>query len=55
MKFGTLYAYWTHEWKGDYKFFLKKVKEIGFDILEISAGDLLLMSDAETDELKALS
>lgn len=28
MKFGTLYAYWTHEWQGDYKFFLKKVKNI---------------------------
>lgn len=55
MKFGTLYAYWTHEWQGDYKFFLKKVKNIGFDILEISAGDLLLMTDAMIDELKALS
>lgn len=55
MKFGTLYAYWTHEWKGDYKFFLKKVKNIGFDILEISAGDLLLMTDTAIDELKVLS
>ena len=54
MKYGTLYAYWTHEWTGDYRHFAKKVADIGFDILEISAGDLLKMSDAELDELKAL-
>ena len=55
MKFGTLYAYWTHEWTGDYKYFAKKVADIGFDILEISAGDLLTMSDNDIDELKAIS
>lgn len=55
MKFGTLYAYWTHEWTGDYKYFAKKAKDIGFDILEISAGDLLKMSDTELAELKAVS
>ena len=54
MKYGTLYAYWTHEWTGDYKYFAKKVADIGFDILEISAGDLLKMSDCELDELKML-
>ena len=55
MKFGTLYAYWTHEWTGDYKYFAKKVADIGFDILEISAGDLITMSDNQIDELKALT
>ncbi len=55
MKFGTLYAYWTHEWKGDYKKFAKKVSDIGFDILEISAGNLLDMTDNEIDELKSLT
>jgi len=55
MKFGTLYAYWTHNWTGDYKYFAKKVADIGFDILEISAGDLITMSDNEIDELKALT
>lgn len=54
MKFGTLYAYWTHEWTGDYKYFAEKVAKLGFDILEISAGDMLKMSDGEIDELKAL-
>lgn len=55
MKFGTLYAYWTHEWTGDYRYFAKKVQELGFDILEISAGDLIGMSDREIDELKAVA
>ena len=55
MKFGTLYAYWTHEWTGDYKYFAKKAKDIGFDVLEISAGDLIRMSESELIELKAVS
>ena len=55
MKFGTLYAYWTNEWAGDYLYYARKVKSIGFDILEISAGDLLTMSDQEIDELKMLA
>ena len=55
MKFGTLYAYWTHEWTGNYQHFARKVADLGFDILEISAGDLLKMSDRELDELKAVS
>ncbi len=55
MKFGTLFAYWTSEWHGDYGYFAKKVKDCGFDILEISAGDLLSMSDAEIAELRALA
>ncbi|MCL2221513.1 MAG: sugar phosphate isomerase/epimerase [Oscillospiraceae bacterium] len=55
MKFGTLYAYWTNEWSGDYLHYAKKVADIGFDILEISAGDLLTMSESEIDELKALA
>ena len=55
MKFGTLYAYWTHEWTGDYKYFAKKAASLGFDILEISAGDLITMSDGEIDELKAIT
>ncbi len=52
MKFGTLYAYWTHEWHGDYLMFAEKYKKIGFDVLEISAGELLDMSDQELARLK---
>jgi len=55
MKFGTLFAYWTHEWHGDYVYFAKKVAGLGFDILEISAGDLLNMSEYEIDELRIVA
>ena len=55
MKFGTFYAYSTNEWSGDYAYYAKKVKNLGFDILEISAGDLLKMSEGELNELKALA
>ncbi len=55
MKFGTLYAYWTSEWHGEYLRFAKKVKDAGFDILEISAGELLDMSDADIKELKLVA
>ena len=52
MKFGTLYAYWTKDWSCDYQHYVKKAKELGFDILEISAGSLLTMSDMEIKRLK---
>ena len=55
MKFGTLFAYWVREWKGDYALFAKKAAKIGFDILEISAGQLLVMSGKELDELRSLA
>ncbi len=55
MKFGTLFAYWVRDWKGDYPRFARKVAGLGFDILEISAGQLLAMSTRELDELKKLS
>ena len=55
MKFGILFAYWTKEWRGDYKMFAKKIDDIGFDILEISAGQLLDMPTKEIDELKAIT
>ena len=55
MKFGTLFAYWVREWKGDYVLFAKKAAKIGFDILEVSAGQLLRMSNKELDELRSLA
>jgi len=55
MKFGTSYAYWTREWTGDYAYYAKKAQNIGFDVLEVSAADVLKMSDGELDDLKALA
>ena len=52
MKFGTLYAYWVRDWGADYCALAKKAKKAGFDVLEVGAGDLLNMSDAELEELR---
>ena len=55
MKFGVFFAYWTHEWKGDYLKYARKVRELGFDMLEISPGQLLNMSRQELLEFKAVT
>ncbi len=53
MKFGTLYAYWVRDWGADYCALARKAKKAGFDVLEVGAGDLLDMTDAQLEELKA--
>jgi len=52
MKYGVLYSYWGNEWKCDYAATAKKVKEAGFDIIEIGAGHLLEMSEKQLDGFK---
>ena len=41
MKHGIYYAYWTREWEADYEYYIKKVANLGYDILEIGAGPLV--------------
>lgn len=53
MKFGILYAYWVRDWGADYCALARKAKKAGFDVLEVGAGDLLDMTDAQLEELKA--
>ncbi|NLJ70929.1 MAG: hypothetical protein GX328_05640, partial [Clostridiaceae bacterium] len=53
MKYGIFFSYWSDEWKGDYFYYAKKVKDLGFDALEISAGELLNMSKEDLERLKA--
>ncbi len=55
MKFGTLYSYWGNEWKCDYIATMKKVADIGFDILEVGAGHLPDMTDDQLAEMKKVS
>lgn len=52
MKFGSLYSYWGTKWQCDYLKTLKRVSDIGFDILEMGAPHLLEMSDYELSELR---
>lgn len=40
MKYGIYFAYWEKEWYADYKKYIDKVSDLGFDILEISCGAL---------------
>lgn len=47
MKYGIYNAYWEKEWGSDYKYYIEKVKKLGFDILEISCATL--QNDSLTD------
>ena len=52
MKYGIYFAYWEKEWNADQKQYIAKVKELGFDILEISCAMLKNISMQELASLK---
>ena len=52
MRIGTHFAYWGRTWSVNYIELCKRAKACGLDILEVGAGDLLTMSDAELEELR---
>jgi D-psicose/D-tagatose/L-ribulose 3-epimerase len=52
MRIGTHFAYWGRTWSVDYIELCKRAKACGLDILEVGAGDLLNMSDAQLEELR---
>ena len=52
MQHGIYYAYWEREWRGDYKRYIRKVADLGFDILEIAAGPLPDYTDEELLDLR---
>lgn len=49
---GIYYAYWTHDWDADFVPYAHKVKSLGFDLLEVNAGTVTRMPNAERDRLK---
>ena len=51
MKIGTHYAYWNNMWAADYIALCHRAKKCGLDVLEVGAGDLVNMSDAELEAL----
>lgn len=55
MKFGIYYAYWEHEWGGNFIPYIEKVKRLGFDILEVACGNFHLEDGAFFDELRRAS
>ena len=52
-KVGIYYAYWTRDWDADFVPFVGRVRKLGFDILEVNAGTVANMSDAERGRLKS--
>jgi D-psicose/D-tagatose/L-ribulose 3-epimerase len=51
-KVGIYFAYWERNWIADYCEYIRKVKELGFDVLEIAAGSLI---DLSPNQLKAIA
>ncbi|MEG0591540.1 MAG: sugar phosphate isomerase/epimerase [Lachnospiraceae bacterium] len=49
---GIFTNFWEKNWDFDHKKYIKKVKEIGFDILEFQAQPLLLMSREKMTDIK---
>jgi D-psicose/D-tagatose/L-ribulose 3-epimerase len=49
---GMHYGYWTQHWGTDPLQFVQRAKKCGFDILEVNAPKVTLMSDSERDVLK---
>ena len=47
MKYGIYFAYWEQEWNVDQKKYISKVKDLGFDVLEISCAMLKNISREE--------
>ena len=52
MKIGTHFAYWNNVWSVNYIDLCHRAKKCGLDVLEVGAGDLVNMSDAELEELR---
>ena len=52
-KIGIMYAYWIQDWTGDYVYYLNKVADLGFDILEVGTTHILDMSDSNLKKLKS--
>lgn len=53
MKYGIYYAYWEKMWNADYIPYVKKVKDLGFDILEVGCLRFPEMEDEYLLKLRA--
>lgn len=51
MKIGIYFAYWEHEWAGDYHAYIDRTADLGFDVLELSCAGL----PGTDDELRSLA
>ena len=51
-KLGMFMNFWEKNWAADHKKYIKKVAELGFDVLEFQAQPLLEMSDEKILDIK---
>ncbi|MBR6427431.1 MAG: TIM barrel protein [Clostridia bacterium] len=51
-KIGIYFAYWTHEWEGDFIYYVNKVARLGFDTLEICPANLVDMPVSDRKAIK---
>lgn len=51
-KVGIYYAYWADSWEADFFPYIKKVKDLGFDQLEIQSAAVLRLSSKKRDALE---
>ena len=51
-KIGIYYAYWERNWDADFVPYIKKVVDLGFDILEVNSGTVTNMSNEQRTRLK---
>lgn len=51
-KLGIFVNFWEKTWTIDYKYYIDKVKCLGYDILEFQAQPLLNMTDEECRAIK---
>ena len=54
-KVGIYFAYWTQDWTADYTYYLNKVADLGFDVLEVASAHILNMSNANLQNLKSIA
>ena len=54
-KLGIFMNFWEKNWDADHSKYIKKVADIGYDVLEFQAQPLLEMSDEKLKSLKALA
>jgi len=53
--FGIYFGYWTHDYTGDFKYYVRKAARLGFEVLEVDPGALLNFPKQELIELKKLA
>lgn len=46
-KIGMFMNFWDNHWRADYRYYIDKMKKLGFDILEFQAQPLLEMDDED--------